>query len=71
MTFSTTELVVGETVLFDTYKTSPAGDWPLQMAVRKEAALVEKALVQNITYSGTFFAAAGESTSSWYKSIRG
>ncbi|KAL7409462.1 hypothetical protein BDY24DRAFT_403161 [Mrakia frigida] len=32
-TFLTTDLVVGETVLVDTYKKSPAGDWPLQFAI--------------------------------------
>ena len=68
-TFSTEELVEGETLLFDTFKKSPAGDWPLQMAVRKNPALNNVTLEQNVTYTATFYAGAGESNERQERSV--
>lgn len=55
----TKDLVPGETVLYDTYKKSPLGNWPLQMAVRVDDTFLNATLVQNVTYTATLHAAAG------------
>lgn len=59
-TFLTTDLVVGETVLVDTYKKSPAGNWPLQFAIRRDEKMNEWSNVVNSTYNGTVYAAPGK-----------
>ncbi|SCV68845.1 BQ2448_966 [Microbotryum intermedium] len=55
---NTTGVEEGTTVYVDSLKISPAGDWPLSFAFRKEVGLADAYLAEaNATYNGTFYSA--------------
>lgn len=50
------EVVDGTTVLLESYKQSPAGDWPLLMAYRRDPGVEDAYLAEfNSTWNGTVF----------------
>ncbi|GAA5843044.1 hypothetical protein JCM11251_002715 [Rhodosporidiobolus azoricus] len=56
---NTTAVEVGETVILDSYKRSPVGDWPLTVAFRRDASLEPNATAVRerlaFPYNGTFY----------------
>lgn len=67
-TLNTTAVEDGTTVVFESFKKSPAGDWPLTMAFRKEAGY-EAVGINDTVYNGTVINALCKHRRLWVRCV--